>query len=317
MPQSSGAIGKLEIVPVRAAFPHEALRFTTWLEENIEALADRIGLQIRVVEREKAVGPFNVDLLCEDGEGNRIIIENQLERTDHDHLGKLLTYLVNLEAKTAIWVTPEPRPEHERVIDWLNESIGADFSFYLVKIEAGRIGASPFAPLFTVVTAPDEQTREIGEAKKELSDRHIVQEREQFWIRLLEKARGRTRFSSKGGGRYQNIYVRAGKPGIIFSFTVTRYSAYAELYIDHDHDTGEKNKAIFDALYAEKDAIEAEFGEPLDWRRLDDKRACRILKLFDGGLRTPDRWDDLQEAMIDAMIRLDAALRPRIAKIQL
>src|SRR5258708_37143797 len=104
-------IGKIEIVPVREAFRHEAHNFTVWLESNIEALSERIGIKLTVSEREKAVVSFNVDLFCEDGMGNYLIIENQLEQSDHDHLVNLLTCLVNLEAKTAIWITPEVRPE--------------------------------------------------------------------------------------------------------------------------------------------------------------------------------------------------------------
>jgi hypothetical protein len=156
-------ISKLEIVPVRDAFRHEAHNFTLWLESNVDALAERIGMELTVLEREKSVGSFNVDLFCEDRNGTYVIIENQLERTDHDHLGKLLTYMVNLEAKTAIWVTPEVRSEHQRVIDWLNKSTSADFSFYLVRVEAVRIAGSPYAPLFTVLAAPDEQTPEIAD----------------------------------------------------------------------------------------------------------------------------------------------------------
>ena len=162
-------VSKLEVVPIREAFRHEAHAFTVWLETNIDALSSRIGRELTVLEREKSVGSFNVDLFCEDENGSYVIVENQLERSDHDHLGKLMTYMVNLEAKTAIWVTPDIRPEHQRVIDWLNESTSADYSFYLVRIEAVRIDNSPYAPLFTVLAAPDEQIREIGETKKELA----------------------------------------------------------------------------------------------------------------------------------------------------
>src|SRR5690606_5433515 len=119
-------IGKIEIVPIRQAFGHEAANFTVWMEQNIDALSERIGLKLTVLERERSVGSFSLDLFCEDENGDAVIIENQLERTDHDHLGKLLTYMINLEAKTAIWVATEVRPEHQRVIDWLNEATGAN-----------------------------------------------------------------------------------------------------------------------------------------------------------------------------------------------
>jgi len=198
---SNTMISRLEIVPIRNVFQKEAQHFTTWLESHIEALSERLGLQLTVVQREKQVGDFNVDLLCEDSNGRPVIIENQLERTDHDHLGKLLTYLVNLDASTAIWITTEPRLEHQKVIDWLNESTAADISFYLVKAEATRIGDSPFAPLFTVLSEPDKQTKEIGEKKKEWAERHV--KRFEFWTGLIDRSKDKTKlFSNISPGRY-------------------------------------------------------------------------------------------------------------------
>ena len=117
-------ISRLEFQRLRDVFRDEARHFTIWLEEHLEVLGERLGIELNIVQREKEVGDFNVDLLCEDSQGRKVIIENQLERTDHDHLGKLLTYLVNLDASAAIWLTGEPRPEHQKVIDWLNENTG-------------------------------------------------------------------------------------------------------------------------------------------------------------------------------------------------
>src|SRR5207302_4470293 len=120
MDNASIPIERLEIVSLRSAFPHEAHHFTRWLASHIEALSERLAMKLTVIQREQAVGDFNVDLLCEDAEGRRVIIENQLERTDHGHLGQILTYLVNLEASTAIWITSHPCSEHQKVINWLN-----------------------------------------------------------------------------------------------------------------------------------------------------------------------------------------------------
>lgn len=309
-------IGKIEIIPIRQAFGHEALNFTIWMEQNVDALSERIGIELTVLEREKSVGSFTVDLFCEDNNGNTVIIENQLERTDHDHLGKLLTYMINLEAKTAIWVATEVRPEHQRVIDWLNEATGADTSFYFVKVEAIRIGESPYAPLFTVLARPDEQTREIGEQKKELAERHIL--REEFWSRLLNLSKGRTSLgSNRSPTRDYWLSVAAGRSGINYNYLILKNGAGIDLYIDVG-DQG-KNKAIFDRLFAEKDMIEDEFGETLDWRRLDDKRASRVVKSYEdqGSLMEQDKWNDLQEVMIDAMIRFDKVFRKRIRSIDL
>ena len=309
-------ISKLEITPVRDAFRHEAHNFTYWLETNIDALSDRIGMQLTVLEREKSVGSFNVDLFCEDINGNYVIVENQLERTDHDHLGKVLTYLVNLDARVAVWVTPEVRPEHQRVIDWLNESTSADFAFYLVRVETVRIGDSPYAPLFTVLAAPDEQTKEIGETKKELADRHL--HRREFWKGLLERSAGKTRlFSGIAPGTAYWLSTGSGKSGVTFNYLVLKDGAGIELYINTtDH---ERNKIIFDSLLQQKVEIESEFGDSLTWGRLDDKRASRIRKIYGeyGNLKEPETWPVLQEMLIDKMILLDKTLRKRIANLQL
>lgn len=308
-------IGNVEVVPVRKAFPHEAQHFTAWLEKNIAALSSRLGISLTVVQREKSVGDFNVDLLCEDSAGHPVIIENQLERTDHDHLGKLLTYLVNLEAKLAIWITTEPRPEHAKVVDWLNESTPSDISFFLVKVEAIRIGNSPFAPFFTVLASPDAQTKEVGEKKKEWADRHYKQL--QFWTQLLDRSKTKTKlFSTVSPGRFYSLITGGGKTGVQFQYTISRDSGSVCLYIDNDQDTGKGNKAIFDALFQQKEQIHAELGFPLQWDRLDDKRASWIwYEITTGGLDKPDSWPVLQDHMIAAMMKLDQALRPRLAQI--
>ena len=105
-------------------------------------ISEAIDMELTLVEREASAGPFSADILAEDNQGHPVIIENQLEQTDHDHLGKLITYMSNLEAKTAIWITRSPRPEHEKAVHWLNETLPADTAFYLLKIEAYKIGDS-------------------------------------------------------------------------------------------------------------------------------------------------------------------------------
>lgn len=309
-------VGRLEMVPIRKVFHNEARDFTVWLETHIEALGDRVGIDLSSPQREKEVGDFTVDILCEDGDGHPVIVENQLEKTDHDHLGKFLTYLVNLDARTAIWVSTEPRAEHMKVINWLNESTSEDLAFYLVKVEATRIGESPYAPLFTVLAGPDKQVKRIGEKKKEWAERH--HKRLEFWKSLLERCREQTKlFSNISPSRYHWIGTGAGKAGVTFNFAVLSENASVELYIDHDHDEGKKNKAIFDALHAQKDQIEKDYGGTLGWERLDEKRACRIKQGFDdGGLSPTESWPELQDKMIDAMVRLDKALRRRLAKVQ-
>lgn len=305
----------LETVPLAKAFPNESRDLTPWLAENIEALAERLGLKLSIEQREKAVGDFRVDLLCQNADGQKVIIENQVEETDHDHLGKLLTYLVNLDAKIAIWVTSDPRSEHQRVIEWLNEASPNDTAFYLVKVEAIKTGEDIISPLFSVLAKPDTQTKEIGEDKKEWAERHF--KRLEFWKSLLERSKDKTKlFSNVSPGPENWLATGAGRSGVSFNYVVLMDSGSVELYISHDHETGKKNKVIFDALFHDKEAVEREVGCALEWQRLDNKRACRICRRFtNGGLELPESWPALQENMIEMMIRMDKALRGRLAKI--
>jgi hypothetical protein len=312
----SGLIGRLETVPIKHVFKHEEHDFTPWLEQHIDVLAERLGMQLTVVQREKTVGDFSVDLLCEDAESKAVIVENQLGKTDHDHLGKLLTYLVNLDAHAAIWVTPEPRPEHEKVINWLNEATGADISFYLVKVEAVRIADSPFAPLFTVLAEPDVVTKDVGEKKKEWAERH--HKRMAFWKGLLERSRLKTKlFANISPSPSDWISTTAGRAGISFTYKILMDGGSVDLYIDNDHETGEKNKRIFDQLVAQREGIENEVGAELQWERMDDKRASRIRRRFKvGGLIDASTWPVLQDEMIDFMTKFEKAFRPRVAKVE-
>src|SRR5215207_10804560 len=159
-------VGKIQRVPLREVWKHEALDFTTWLRENIDVLNEALNLSLSNAEREQAAGDFSVDLVAEDESSDPVIIENQLEKSNHDHLGKLLTYLVAIGAKKAVWIVSVPRPEHVSAITWLNESSSA--SFYLVKVEAIKIEDSPPAPLLTMVVGPSEESVEVGETKKDL-----------------------------------------------------------------------------------------------------------------------------------------------------
>ena len=182
-------IGKIKRVGLREVWKHEALDFTTWLEENIDVVSDIIDIELSNAEREASAGKFSVDLVAEDSSGNLVIIENQLEKSNHDHLGKVITYLTVLEAKIAIWIVSDPRPEHIRAISWLNESSSA--SFYLLKIEAIQIAESSPAPLLTLIVGPTEEARDIGEKKKELSERYAI--RNNWWTQLLTHAKTRTK----------------------------------------------------------------------------------------------------------------------------
>jgi hypothetical protein len=159
-------VGTLQRLSARDVFDHEAYDFTTWMENNVDALSGVLEIDLTTSEREKNVGDFSAHLFAEDEAGRRVIIENQLEETDHQHLGQLLTYLTFLDADLAIWVTADARPEHVSAVYWLNENAtGADF--YLVKVEGVQVDDSRPAPLFTRIVGPSQQTRAARQAKQE------------------------------------------------------------------------------------------------------------------------------------------------------
>lgn len=306
-------VGRLKRVELREIWQHEAHNFTTWLAENLDLLGEFLGFELSLVQQEAAAGPFSADILAEDGRGSPVIIENQLERTNHDHLGKLITYLSNLEAKTAIWITSNPRPEHEKAVHWLNEVVPADTAFYLVRVEAYRIGDSAAAPLFTVVAGPSLEARQIGEQKEELAERHIL--RRAFWTELLTQAKEKMPLHARISPTTDNwVSAGSGKSGLGYNYVIRMEDAQVELYIDRG--SAEENKRLFDALVAHKTAIETTFGTALEWQRLDDRRACRIRYVFSGGLKDREHWPDLQKRMIEAMTQLERALKPEIQRLK-
>lgn len=309
-------IGKISRVPLRSVWKHEAYDLTQWLQENIDVLNDVIDLNLSNPEREQSAGSFSIDIVAEDEAGNPVIIENQLEKSDHDHLGKLITYLVAMGSKTAIWIVSNPRPEHIAAITWLNESSAANF--YLLKIEAIKIGESQPAPLLTVIVGPSEEGKEVGKAKKEMAERYVI--REKFWTQLLDLSKQHTKLHANISPTQHNwLGTSAGKQGLGYNYALRKNEAQVELYIDRGKEKGEENKEIFDKLFQHKDTIEKTFEKPLSWERLEGKRACRISKKINvGGYRDEEvKWPTIHEAMLDSMTRLEKALKPFIKKLNI
>ena len=307
-------IGRLQRVDLRDVWSSEPQDFTPWLAENIDVLNSAIDLSLSIVEREHPAGDFSVDLVAEDESGDPVIIENQLERSNHEHLGKLITYLTTIGAKAAIWIVADPRPEHISAISWLNELSSA--SFYLLKLEAVRIEDSPPAPMLTLIVGSSEASQEAGETKREFTERHILRRR--FWTSLLERAKESTPLhANTSPNQYNYVMTGAGKRGLSFLYIIQQYTSDIDLYIDRGRDTDNENEEIFNTLQEAKEQIEEAFGEPLKWQRLEGKRACRISKRFTlGGYRDDEEeWSEIQDTMIDGMIRLEKAFRPHIDRL--
>jgi hypothetical protein len=306
-------IGKLERVPIRELWKHEERGFSRWLFEHPELLRETLGFGLEFTEREKWIGAFKVDLVGETDSGELLIVENQLGPSDHDHLGKLLTYAMNLGAKAAVWIVTEGRPEHVLAISALNESTPADMAFYLLRVDTYRIGDSPAAPLLTLIVGPSENSKAIGKEKKEHAERHVL--RLKFWEQLLKRAAAQGLLLHANRAPVKELWLGAGAGRGGFTWTYLVYmdgTTAVELYIDTGD--GDRNKSYFDQLYGKRNKIESDFRGALEWERLDEKRASRIRSWQTvGGLRDPeDKWPAIHDAMIDAMRRLSAAIKPHM-----
>jgi hypothetical protein len=275
-------------------------------------LNNTLDLNLINVDREQAAGAFSIDLVAEDEGGGTVVIENQLEKSNHDHLGKLITYLTAMSARAAIWIVSEPRPEHVAAIAWLNESTGADF--YLVKVEAVRIGDSPAAPLLTVIVGPSEETS-VRVQKKELAERFDI--RHNWWKQLVAMPNAKLHAHITPGA-YSWIGTSSGLRGLNLNYVVTQDECAAELYIDRGKDSDAENKSIFDQLSLEREFIDKSVSNKISWERLDGRRACRIRITLPGGYRSPDtEWPSIQSKLVDTMNELNQSLQPYLKKLKL
>ena len=187
-------LDKLKKVDLRDVWPHEALDFTKWLSEepNLAILSSAIGIELELIETESSVGSFNVDIYAQEaGTGRKVIIENQLDDTNHDHLGKVITYAAGKGAEVVIWVVAHARDEHRQAIEWLNQHTDSDFGFFLVEIELWSIGDSLPAPRFSVVEQPNEWTKAI-KLSEGLSETQRV--KLSYWTKYREIAQATPEF---------------------------------------------------------------------------------------------------------------------------
>lgn len=283
-------LGKLKKLDLRSYWQHEAFNFTKWLAEpeNLGELSDEIGIGIEGVQTEANIGRFHVDILAqEENTGRTIIIENQLEQTDHAHLGQLITYAAGKKAEYIIWIVREVREEHTQAIDWLNEHTDDEINFFLVRVELWQIGESLPAPKFTILCRPNDWAKSVrgGTLPGDLSDTKTMQL--DFWQQLREYAaevKSELKLRSPRPQHWYDISIgRADCHLALIANTVDRQVG-CECYIPND-------KELFQRFLKNKDAIEKELlvTEPLQWQELPEKKASRIRVLHPIDFNKQDR----------------------------
>lgn len=304
-------IGRLERVPIREVWQYE-IQFSNWLVDNIDVLGDALDFQILNPEREKSAGSFSADIYAEDDIGNSVIIENQFGKSDHDHLGKIITYLSAFESKKGIWIVEEPRPEHIQAINYLNESASEDF--YLIQLEAVKIGDSPNAPLLTKIIGPSEEIKRIGGIKKERSkeDELIYS----FWDELLNKMKQKSDlFSTKNPEKYPSLWIKRDS-AYGYMFRTRKTDVDVIFYIEIQKSLEKSTECFKKFLEKNKNSIESAFGEELIVDFKENKKFNSLKKKITiGGYMDETKREELQNEMIDTMIRLDNAIRPHLKDI--
>lgn len=298
-------VDKIIRIPIKEAFPLESKHLTPWLKDNIEVLGDAIGVELSNAEREQSTGNFSVDIKAESIDGHTVVIENQYGASDHDHLGKLITYLTSFDAKIAVWIVETPKQEHINAISWLNEADnGCDF--YLLKIEAIQIGESNPAPLLSQIIGPSEESKQIGKIRKEDTIRNIT--RKQIWTRLLEYSNSQSieTFSAISPSGDSWIGASSGVRGLSYVYWLNQSSMRIELRIDRGKGSEEENLKILSDLLKYQEEINNDFGELLNWEDLEGYRVCSIRKDFEiGGYKSDEEdWDNIIHTIVNKMSML-------------
>lgn len=303
-------LGKLQEIDIRKVWQHEQYDFSKWLasEENIQELGDTLNLSLTDVKTEEFVGNYRCDILCKDEiTGKVVLIENQLESTNHDHLGKIITYASGLDASVVVWIVSSARQEHASAIEWLNKHTDDDLSFFLVEVHAYKIGDSDPAPQFKIIEQPNDFVKSV----KAISMNSDISDSEKcrlaFWTQFNEVLEERGKPFNKR------------KPTTDHWYSIAMGSSECYISIDlvnkeHKIRVGvwiTDNKDLFDLFYQNREEIEASCGFQLIWDRLDKKKAslaCTYIQGLDFG--NTENYAELMNKAIDLVLLMKKAFVP-------
>ena len=314
-------LDRLKKISLKEIWDNEAQDFTPWLaeERNLELLSETIRTPLELEAQEKNVGPFRADILCKNTEDDSwVLIENQIDKTDHKHLGQLLTYASGLQAVTIVWISAKFTEEHRAALDWLNKITDDDFRFFGLEIELWKIGESPAAPKFNIVSKPNNWSKTISQAVKNISE-GIESETKamqyRYWQGLID-------YLENNGSK---LRTQDPRPRHWQTFAVGRSHFYIDATVNtRDSRLGiglkiaDKNHAknFYNLLVLDKEEIEAEMQEKLEWRELPDNTKSEII-LFKNNVNLSDKKDwNTQYGWFKTNIeKFDKVFRKRIKKL--
>lgn len=314
-------LGKLQRVDLREVWADEASKFTPWLAEDgsLAELGETIGIDLELEATEKDVGPFRADILCKDTvTGDWVLIENQLERTDHGHLGQLLTYAAGLNAVTIVWIAANFSDQHRATLDWLNDITDDHFRFFGLEIEAWRIGDSLPAPKFNVVAKPNDWTRSISEASRRISSDALTETKKfqlDYWTAFrswIENHSSIIRPTKPLPESWMTFAI--GRSDFNLATTASMRNNRIAVYLQIG---GSDAKPYFYLLRQQKQEIERTLGEAFDWRELPGKKESHVyLAKEDTDPTDQSQWPTQHTWLLDKLEKLNAAFRPIVKTLK-
>ena len=307
-------IGTLEeLEDIRELWKHEQYDFSKWLVKNIQYIGDILGLTLIDVVAEDKVGQYRCDITAKDESSQQIVVvENQLEGSNHDHLGKIITYASRFNATHIVWVVTKARPEHRSAVEWLNEHTDENLNFFLLELHAYRIGNSPYAPRFEIVEQPNDYKKAVKNNDKESASVCARKNsRFEFWTKFNEILERKGKPFARRKAWTDNWYdVAMGTSKAHVSVTLVNKDGYVgvQLYIAED-------KQLFDSLYELREEIGKRFDFDLEWRRLSGK-CSRVMSKIEGlDFEKQDNYDKLINDAIDRATLMRDVFREYLIKL--
>jgi hypothetical protein len=302
--------GNLSKMDLRSIWPKESSDFTPWLADNLDKLGDSLGLQLELVSQESPVGNFSLDLQARELGTNRpVVIENQLTQTDHDHLGKLLTYAAGTDASFVIWLSQSIREEHHQALEWLNQRTNVETNFFGVVVEVLQIDDSLPAYRFRSVVTPNGWQKSRRSASSQPSPK--AEAYRAFFQGLIDELREEHQFTGAKLGQPQNWYSFAsGFSGINFSVQFNQGARVSvQVYIEMPNHSD--NEKLLDFLFTQRGAIETEFGSELEWDRMEENKASRILFSRSGSITdSAQKLNEIRAWVVENLLNLKKVFGP-------
>ena len=321
------SLGRLHKVNLREAWSSESSDFTPWLaqDENLKLLGEAVGIELELESQEKEVGPFRADILCKDTANDSwVLIENQLEKTDHSHLGQLLTYAAGLNAVTIVWIAERFTEEHRAALDWLNERTDEKINLFGLEIELWRIGDSPIAPKFNIISQPNGWSKTVQQAAAASASGEISEHKQfqlSFWTAFKDYMETKSSFVRCQKPLPQHWTNHAiGRSGVHLGSIVSTSNSETgtkgseirvELYMD-----GPNAKPEFAALELQRESLERALGFPLTWHNPENKAMCRLFTRKDADFLNENLWPEQFAWLKDRLEIMHRVFAPVVKEIR-